>query len=201
VAGRARRPFNPPSSGTKDKGHIKVPRIVTDAVMSLRPWPIEMTVAGQDVQIPALPAADWLSVLMVENLVFDDVLMNLAPDVAEVVDQALFDGSITFDDYSKLLLDLISTVSGRPWHKALRLIAVVHVSWDVIGAELEFKGIDATEVSLGAWLDVALIALLKNLEEKDIPLFVTRLEAPAPGAEEEEMTMAPDDFAALVANQ
>lgn len=201
MAGRARRPFNPPNAGSQDKGRIKVPHVVTDPVASLRPWPVDVTVAGQEVQIPAYPAADWLSVLMVESLAFDDILMTLAPDVAEIVDEALFNESLSFDDYSDLMLNIISTVAGRPWHKALRLIATVHTSWDVIGAELEQRGINALQISLGAWLDVALVSLLKHLEEKDIPLFVAQLEAPAPGAEPEEMTMSTDDFAMLMANQ
>lgn len=201
MAGRVRRPFNPPSTGSQDAGRVQVPRIVTDAVASLRPWPIELTVGGVQVQIPAYPAADWLSVLMVDELRLDEILLALAPDVADVIDDALFDGSLSFDDYSDLMLNIITTAAGRPWHKALRLITTVQASWDVIGAELEQRGVDAERFSLGAWLDVALVTLLRNLNEKDVPLFVTRLEAPLPGDEVEEMTMSVDDFAALMASQ
>jgi len=201
VVGRARRPYSPPSSATPSTGRVQVPRIITDVVASLRPWPIEVTVADTQVVIPAYPAADWLSVLMVDDLRLDDMLLALAPDVADTIDEALFSGSLSFDDYSDLILNIITTAAGRPWHKALRLITTVQASWDVIGADLEQRGIDADRCSLSAWLDVALVTLLKHLDEKDIPLFVTRLEAPLPGNEEEEMTMSADDFAALMAEQ
>lgn len=175
--------------------------MVTDPIASLKPWTTIVTVAGEDFEVPALPAADWLSVLMADPLVLDDALIQLAPELGEAVDEALLSGDLDFDDYLNLLLDLVSTVSGRPWFKALRLIGSMQGSWDVVGAELELRGVDAARVSLGAWLDIALVTMLKLMDEKDVPMFTLKLEAPPPGQEPDEMEMSAQDFQALMGGQ
>lgn len=175
--------------------------MVTDPVASLKPWSTIVTLAGEDYEVPAWPAADWLSVLMTEPLDLDGALYQLAPELAEALDEALLSEVLTFDDYLNLVLDLISTASGRPWFKALRLIGTVRQNWDAVGAELELRGVDAARVSLGAWLDIALVTVLKMMNEKDIPMFTLKLEAPPPGAEPAEMEMSTDDFQALMRGQ
>lgn len=175
--------------------------MVTDPVASLKPWPTVVTVAGQDYEVPAWPAADWLSALMADPLDLNDLLYNLAPDLADAIDDALLSDALDFDDYLNLALDLVTTASGRPWFKALRLIGTVRENWDVVGAELELRGVDAARVSLGAWLDIALITVLKMMNEKDVPMFTLKLEAPAPGEEPAQMEMSADDFQALMRGQ
>lgn len=200
MVGRARRPFNPNSSSS-NSGRIRVPSIVTDPVASLKPWPLAVRVAGREYEVEPWSAADWLSVLMAEDLDLDDVLEVLAPDVADALYRSLLQDQVTIEDYVALGTDLITVASGRPWYKALRLIGTMSRSWDVVGAELEKRGIDASRISLGAWLDVALITMLGLMEEKDVTMFVTKLEAPPPGSDPMDQEMSRDDFAALMAGQ
>lgn len=200
MAGRARRPFNPDSSPGSN-GRIRVPSVVTDPVASLKPWPLAVQVAGEEYEVEPWTAADWLSVLMVEDMDLDDVLETLAPDVADALYQSLLQDQITIEDYVALGTDLITIASGRPWFKALRLIGTMSRSWDVVGAELEKRGVDASRISLGAWLDVALITMLGLMEEKDVTMFVNKLEAPPPGTDPMDQEMSRDDFQALMASQ
>lgn len=199
MAGPARRPFNP--SASQESAKIRVPRVVTDPIWSLQPWPIDVQVAGKVAQIRAEPASAWLGVLMSDNFSLDDVLVTLAPNVGAMVDEALYSEQLSFDDYAELVLDIISHAAGRPWHIALRLIGSARASWDVIGAKLILKGIDASHLSLSAWLDVALLTMLQSMEAKDVAMFNAKLEAPPPGADPDDMTMSTDDFAALMASQ
>lgn len=200
MAGRARRPFNPGTSPQKNTG-IRVPKVVVDPVSSLKPWPTVVTVGGSEYEIPALSAADWLSVLMADPLNLDMMFLELAPHLAEAVDDALMDEILDFDQYLTLIQDVISAVAGRPWFKALRLIGSMAQSWDVVGAELELRGVDTARISLGAWLDIALITMLKLMDEKEVAMFTLKLEAPPPGQEQQELEMSTDDFQALMRNQ
>lgn len=197
----ARRPFNPPTTpGAEPK--VRVPRVVTEPVWSLQPWPVDVSLAGQQYQIPAAPAASWLGVLMTDAFVLDDLFLALAPELGDAVDEALYGERFSFDDYADLVLDIISNVSGRPWHIALRLIGSARNSWNVVGAELILKGVDATQISLSAWLDVVLLVMIRGMEAKDVAMFTAKLEAPPPGADPvDEMTMSTDDFGALMAGQ
>jgi hypothetical protein len=69
----------------------------------------------------------------------------------------------------------------------------------VVGGELALKGVDATQLSLSSWLDVLLLILLRNMDQKDIPMFTMRLEVPPEGfqAEAQEPTMSAQEFMAM----
>lgn len=134
---------------------------------------------------------------MTDDMGLSDFMADISPEVEDAVQEAILEDRITITEISDLFLDIIAAVSGRPWHIAARLIQAVRQSWHVLGPEM-FRWINPTEVSLSAWLDVALIVMLRSMEEKDIPMFLARLEAPAPGADNQEITMTENDFMALV---
>lgn len=202
MAGRARRPFNPPTTQTPSSGGIRVPKVVTDPVWSLCPWPLDVQVDGKTIQIPAVPASEWLAMLMSDALDINDLFLTVAPDLAEAVDEALFEERLSLQEYADLILQVIDQVAGRPWHIALRLIGSARNSWDVIGAELVLRGVNAAQLSLSAWLDVVLLLMLRCMDTKDIPMFTAKLEAPPPGEDPmDDMEMSSDDFGALMAGQ
>lgn len=202
MAGHARRPFNPPTSGSQKSSGIRVPKVVTDPVWSLRPWPVDVRIDGNTIQIPALPACEWLALLMTDGLDVGDFFWSLSPDLSEALDDALYAERLSFDDYLDLIFGVLDQVCGRRWHIALRLIGSARASWDVVGAELVYRHVDAAVISLSAWLDVVLLIMLKSMEEKDVAMFTAKLEAPPPGVDPmDEMEMPADDFAALMAGQ
>lgn len=194
----ARRPSVPSSPGT-DTGHITVPKLNQDPVQSLQPWPVVIAFHGEELTIPALPAVDWLTVLMSGEFSLDDVFPGLLDeDDADWVDEQLALGRVGMDEFRATVLDVIETISARKWWVTLRLVDVARHSWDVIGAELTVRGVDATRVSLSAWLDVVLITVLKNMDAKDTTMFNLRLEAPPEDEEKpEEMEMDRSSFLAL----
>lgn len=157
--------------------------------------------AGAEITIPALPAADWLAILMREEFSTDDMFWTLGADIATALDEALYSGALSFEDYAAMALDVIGTASGRPWYIAIRLIASATQSWNVIGAELAFRGINAAVISLSAWLDVVLLVMMRLIDKKDVAMFTLKLMAPPPGTDPTEMEMSVDDFQALMAGQ
>lgn len=164
-------------------------------MQSLRPFPVVVTVAGEDFEIPAMTAADWLTLLMVPNLDPFDVFPGLLDD-DDV--STLLAGDLSMAEFEQVAVDVITTASARSWWVALRLISVARDSWDVVGAEMGLKGVDATKMSLSGWLDILLLLVLRNLDPKDVQMFTMKLENPPPGmGESEEPTMSAEAFMAM----
>lgn len=168
---------------------------------SLRPWPVTVTFGGELFEIPALPAVDWLAVLM--NPETD--LLDIFPGLLEEGDQdrcmdVILDGG--YENLEQLILDVVATVSGRPWWVALRLIEVARTSWHTMGAEMLYRGVDASRLSLSGWLDVLLLLVMRNIEPKDATMFALKLEqvpeiAGEQAQEAAEPTMSRSDFMAM----
>lgn len=152
---------------------VIIPRLNTDPVWSLRPWPLIVTVAGTEFEVPAMPAADWLAWLMAPEFDLDAALEELLPGI----DDLLVDGDATLDEVYETVLDMISTVSARPWWVALRLISVARTSWDVLGPDLIKRGLDPDRHSLAAWMDVLLVSIYNAMDPKDTTMFTMKLEA------------------------
>lgn len=182
-------------SPSADSGRVAVPKLNKDPIQSLRSWPTVVTVHGQECDIPAMSAADWLTLLMKENLDPVDVFIELLPEQESL----LFDGSITVEELYDLVLDVISLVSGRHWWVAMRLIGVARDSWDILGARMTLRHLDPTQLSLAAWLDALLLVTLAEMDPKDVTIFTMRLEA-VPETEDapaEELEMSADAFLAM----
>jgi len=155
-------------------------------------------VNGQDMEIPAMPAADWLSVLMVEDMDLDDIFPGfLSGEDEEAVNTMMLTGDLDADEYQDILLSIIETAAARDWWVVFRLVESARRSWDVLGAEMALKGIDATQVSLSSWLDVLLIVLLRAMEPEKVQMFCMKLEAPPVDAKSEEPEMSASDFMAM----
>lgn len=191
----AARPSRPSSETVPP---VTVPKVTQDPIWSLRPWPIVITVGRDELEIPALPATDWLVLLMRETPDFEGIL-ELAPGFED----ALMDADLSIEEYYKTCLDVIAAASGRPWWIALRLIQVARKSWNVIGAEMIIKHVDPEVLSLSAWLDALLLLIMRTIEAKDAMMFTMQLEAipvEALGADVDPMEsteMSPSAFAAF----
>jgi hypothetical protein len=161
---------------------------------------VHIAVGKEDVEIPALPACDWLAILMVEELNLDDIFPGLLKEGdSRIVEEMILDGHLSLEEYEAIIFDIIETVSSRSWWVAIRLIETVRTSWDTIGAEMTLRGINAAQVSLSSWLDVALLTIIRSLEPKEVQMWCMRLEAPPANEkiDESAMEMSPSQFMAM----
>jgi hypothetical protein len=83
----------------------------------------------------------------------------------------------------------------------MRLIKTAMVSWEIVGGELAFRGVDAERLSVSAWLDAVLLICLRALDSTKVTMFMSQLEVP-PAEELEnsspaDMEMSADAFLAL----
>ena len=187
-----------PNSSPEAQTQVTIPKTVTDPVWSLRPWPVSVRVVGTMFEIPALPAADWLTILMTENPDLDDIFPGLLDEEdQDIVTEAMLDGAL--EETFSVCLDIITAVSGRPWYIAMRLIEVARNSWQVLGAEMLLKKVNAEELSLSGWLDVLLLLIMRNIDPKEATMFTMRLEAPPADVEVEqpELEMSVGSFMSM----
>jgi hypothetical protein len=183
-------------------GRQSVPTQVTNAVASLRPFDAEINVAGEWITVPAAPAADWLELLM-GNIELFAIFPGLCDEEdQEYVESCLRSGAVSVFDIENATLDLIETVSGRPWWIALRIIQLYESAWGIVGAYLIQQGIDTTRISLAAWLDVAWPTLFMHLPDDKWSMFAAQIEAPPPEEAQrssiETVEMSQDTFTALM---
>lgn len=162
------------------------PNLNTDPVWSVRPWPAVVRLGGEELEVAAMPAADWLAYLMQPMPDVDGLVLDLLGDGEAL----LYDEKVTVEELYETVLDLISTVCARPWWVALRQINVARTSWHVLGPKL-LERVDFERVSIAAFLDVLLVVTLESMEPKDTAMFVLRLEAPPPEVAKD--TVAPID--------
>jgi hypothetical protein len=166
-----------------------IPTFVTDPVWSLRCWPVDVVLAGQSVQIPALSAADWLGVLAQRPIDLEDIFPGLAPGADELVDDLLYSGQLDLDQLYQIVLDVITTVTGRPWWISMRLITGAMTHWGLIGSKLVMAGVDADKISLSAWLDAVFMITIEGTPEDQLTMFFSQLEFPPPGFEPQQEIM------------
>jgi hypothetical protein len=161
---------------------------------------VEVEVCGEDFTIPAMCAADWLQVLMVENLQPEQVFPGLlGEDDQDWFEDQLHQGQLDLEELYVLAFDVIATVTGRPWWVALRLIGIARDSWDALGGEMAQKS-DASRLSLAAWLDVLFLLVVRNIDDAKRNMFLMKLELAPEGwgpAPEETMEMSGDAFLAM----
>jgi hypothetical protein len=189
-----------PRSVSPDSGRVTVPKLNRDPIQSLQPWPVTIWFHRREFVVPALSAAEWLAVLMTPEFQLDDVFPGLLPhDQEELVEELILDGQLANEDFRAIGLGTIETASAREWWVALRLVEMARSSWDVLGAELALRGIDASRISLASWLDVLLLTALRNMDPKDTQMFTLRLEAPPAEAdvEPQELEMSRDAFLSM----
>jgi len=156
----------------------------------LKPWPVVVEMHGLSLEIPALPAVDWLAVLMQTDLSLDDFIDELMPDIEE----KLYETDLDLEELYEVCLEVISVASARPWWVTLRLITIAKDHWHILSGEM--LKVDATRMSLYGWLDVLLLVILNSMEPKDTTMFSMRLETPPSDVEAkpEEMEMSAGAF-------
>ena len=159
--------------------------MASDLAASLKPWSIEGIVIDDRVYtVPALPASAWLTILLEEPVsLFSIVPGLLQPEAEEDIQEVILAGRFSHEELEELVLELIGIASGRPWWTALYLLAnAKHANnVDRVKGELALHGIDATRISLSAWLDAVYVIFIRPLDPKDRQKFDLLLAKPPPG--------------------
>jgi len=197
VAGRRPSALNRSPLSSAENTQVVVPKLNKDPIWSLQPWPVTVTFAGKEFEIPALSAADWLAYLLQPVPDLDGLINDLLPGAEDL----LYELELNPDRLYEACLELVAMVSARPWWVALRQISVAADSWSILGAELALKHIDASRMSLALWLDALLIVTLQSMDPKDTTMFVMKLEAAPAGVSQDkpqEMEMSRDAFLSMV---
>lgn len=146
-------------------------------------------------EIPALPAADWLEVLMDSRFEFDNLFIELLPDGTKL----LLEDWIQPEEAEELGLAVLEEASARRWWIAMRLVGAIMDNWDVMGPEATFHNVDANSLSLAAWLDAMMVLIMQRIENSQQSMFVSRLEMPPPGEEldQGDFEMSVEQFMAM----
>lgn len=127
-------------------------------------------------EIPPLPASEWLKFLLSKDPDINALILNLMPELEDFYAE----NELSIDEMYRVALDVIATVSARSWWIALRLIYLAADNWHIIGSKLILNHVDATVVSLSAWLDVVLYLAIESMDPKDVNMFTMRLEIAPP---------------------
>lgn len=177
-----------------------VPKLNKDPIASLRPNPVLIDFGDRTVEIAGVPAVEWLTYLMAEPPDVDALIVNLAPDLEEL----LFEDRLQLIEIYELLFDIIGSASGRDWWIAMRLLSALKGSWDVLWPYFIKQGYDPNVLSFSAFLDCTLAAILEHMEPKDTTMWLMKLEAPPPALpgrevqEVAELEMSRDAFSAMM---
>lgn len=191
-----------PSVNTPDPPKLRIPKLNTDLIWSLKPWPTQVSVGGLELEIPPLTAADWIPPII--DMIEDPLALMMGvlsdEDQGRLTD-VMFTGAVDVEDLFRLCTDLLTTVGARPWWVTIRLITVAQQNWDTVGAEMMMKGVNANTMSLAGWLDVFLLVLLRLMDPKETTMFTMKLEMVPPEfidqVPEESLEISADAFLSM----
>lgn len=177
------------SSSSESEKTIRVAPTDAEPLASLGLYKVQVTLAGRPWFIPALEAAEWLKVLLAEDLDAEEIFPGFCgPEVVAEVNQMIIDGVFTSEDLGDAICDAITAASGRKWWVTLRLCSWLRKTWDRIGGEMAANGVTPFGISLSYWLDGAYATSLRLIEKGDprqLTKFTDQLTAPLPGRAKE----------------
>jgi hypothetical protein len=131
-----------------------------------------------------LDAAEWLKILLAEDLSLEAIFPGLAgPAVVSEINMLMLEGLISDEDLIDAIKDAIEAVSGRRWWITLRLARTLRNFWERVGGELAAHGVTPFGVSLSYWLDGAYaicFRLIAETEPKRLTEFTQMLVSPPP---------------------
>lgn len=148
-----------------------------EAVASLSIFPVEVEIGGHVVRVPALPAADWLPVLMTGD----------AARVLDLVDDfslydAMKDGATT-EEFVEEITILVESACGRALVTAFTIANFAQDRWDLVGPDLARIGIRFDQVSIAYALDAIYSTITRVLPEKELSSFVMQVDRAEKGDE------------------
>lgn len=179
----------PRPSSSSEGQTIRIASTNAEPLAALDIYKVQVTLGDRTFFIPALPAAEWLKILLADELDAEAIFPGLCGSQAVVdVNMMAINEQITDADLETAITDAISVASGRNWWITLRLCRFLRTNWDRIGGELAANGVTPFQVPLAHWLDAAHATVLRLIEKgdpKQLTRFTDQLVAPIPGRAKE----------------
>lgn len=144
--------------------------MASDLLASLKPWSIEdIVIVDRTYRIPALPAVDWLAILLDEQVSLFAITGLLEPDANEDIELHILNDAYSYEEWEELVWELVAIAAGRPWWTTLYLIgnAKSATNVDMVKGELALHGVDATRISLSSWLDAVYRIFTQHMTQED----------------------------------
>lgn len=171
-------PARPRSAAPDGNARPAPPSIAESLLFAIHHWPIDVDIGNHTYTIPAMPACDWIPILLSDDPGMD-LLDLIDPD--DTVMAAMICGEIDAVAVTETFLEVITLASGRPWWVTLRLLYAAQGAWDTIGGALTLKGVHAASLPLQAWMDALLATVMAHTDPKDQTSMLAKLKAPPPG--------------------
>jgi hypothetical protein len=172
-----------------------------DALASLRPCAVDVTVGEWVYTIPELPAAAWLEAVLAETG------GSIFPGLCDVVTRAdvwreIVHGRATPDEIAECERHALEAAAGQRWWKVDRLVrsATLPEYWPLIHGDLIRHGLDPERISIGAFYNAVYALVVSRMnEESQKNKLDFDLDTPPPGVDAEEaFADAGDDFMAAL---
>ena len=153
--------------------------VAVDPLASLKSWPLTVTVAGQDYELRAVSAAQWLTILLEDPIDLSAILPGLLSEEAEeAVEDAMMAGRLTKREIEDICHEVIGLCAGRDWWWALNLIRSVASAWMLIYGRLMVSGVNLDRLPLGAALDAMYALCVERMDKEHHQQFDRDLERP-----------------------
>lgn len=143
---------------------------------SFRAWPVTVTAGGKEFVIRSMPADCWIMPIISGDF------LEIFPGKAELSFDGILDDldALTGEECFLAARDAISVASGMDWCAAIQLVDAATADMGISG-ELILRGIDATRVSLGAYVQAVYALLIMSADSKARAKIDATLSVPPPG--------------------
>lgn len=157
-----------------------------DFVASLRPWSIENIAIGERLfRIAPLAADAWLEILLPDQVSLWSILPGFLDeaDADEYITELMIAGDLDRDEYEELVWEVVGIAAGREWWTTLHLLgnAKAEAHAPLVRGTLALQGVDATRISLAAFLDAIYMIFIQNMTEANRQRFDMMLDLAPPG--------------------
>lgn len=131
---------------------------------ALASWPVKVNVGGRVYTIPARPALAWVVPMSDQDWL--GIVPGMIADDDDTFDDLMDEGVITVKDCIDAARDAIGSASGMAWWSAVKLTGAITGNSELAG-ELVLQGVDASRVSIGAFLQAAYRLLVREAGKKE----------------------------------
>jgi hypothetical protein len=150
--------------------------------------PVEVEHGGVTFRFPDRSAPPWIRAVCSENL-HASVLVLMDPSDLDTLTDQLLSGQATAGDLRRIVARAVSVAGGRPWHEVVKLAATVFAtpSGDRLLGSLILRGAAPETLTLAGFCSATWALITENLDSKDLLRTESRLSAPIPGMDLDDM--------------